>query len=61
MRRSYPLTAVEKVDYDEYKNPLVFRLFFCTYILTLQAETQLEARDWVDKITQGLNDFGGCG
>lgn len=56
MRRSYPLTAVEEVEYKESESPLVFRLVFSTYILILQAETQSEAKDWVDKITKGLCD-----
>ena len=47
------MTAIEKVDYDEATNPVTFKLIFSTYIMTLQAETKEEARDWVQKINEG--------
>ena len=53
MKRSYPLTGVEKVEYDNTQNPLLFKLVFSTYILSLQAESEEDARDWVEKINDG--------
>lgn len=53
VKRSYPLTAVEKVEYDNVQNPLLFKLVFSTYILSLQAESEEDARDWVEKINSG--------
>ena len=53
VKRSYPLTAVEKVEYDNTQNPLLFKLVFSTYILSLQADTEEDARDWVEKINDG--------
>ena len=53
MKRSYPLTAVEKVEYDNTQNSLLFKLVFSTYTLSLQAESEEDARDWVEKINDG--------
>lgn len=53
VKRSYPLTAVESVEYDEESNPLQFQLIFSTYIMSLVAESAEEARDWVEKINGG--------
>ena len=52
MKRSYPLTAVEKVEYET-SNPLCFQLVFSTYVMTLQAESEEDAKDWVQKINEG--------
>lgn len=60
MKRSYPLTAVESVEYDE-TTPLQFQLVFSTYIMTLVAESEKEARDWVEKINGGMSDVNNEG
>lgn len=60
VKRSYPLTAVESVEYDGEANPLQFQLIFSTYIMTLVAETEGEARDWVEKINGGRWVFVAC-
>lgn len=53
MKRSYPLTSVEDVEYKEAEDPTSFRLIFSTYIMILQAETADEAKDWVECINNG--------
>ena len=53
VKRSYPLTAVERVEYESVDNPLQFQLVFSTYVVTLQAESEEEARSWVEKINEG--------
>lgn len=57
MKRSYPLTAVEGVEYDESTNPLSFKVLFSTYGLCLQAESAEDAKDWVEKINEGEKVF----
>lgn len=52
VKRSYPLTAVEGVEYDQ-THPLQFQLVFSTYTLTLVAENEGEARAWVEEINGG--------
>jgi hypothetical protein len=53
VKRSYPLTSVEDVEYKEAEDPTSFRLIFSTYIMILQAETADEAKDWVECINNG--------
>ena len=53
VKRSYPLTSVEEVEYKEAEDPTSFRLIFSTYIMILQAETADEAKDWVECINNG--------
>ena len=52
VKRSFPLTSVETVEYDE-KDPTTFQLIFSNCIEILQAETAEEASDWVEKIVEG--------
>ncbi len=52
-KRSFPLTSIETVDYDESSDPKRFRLTFSNCIEILQAQTAEDASDWVDKIVQG--------
>lgn len=53
VKRSFPLTSIEEVEYDEANEPTTFRLVFSNCIEVLQAETQDEASDWVEKIVEG--------
>ena len=53
IKRSYPLTSIEDVEYEEAEDPTSFRLIFSTYIMYLQAETADEAKDWVECINNG--------
>ena len=56
VRRSFPLTSIEKIEYDpdiKEPGPKVFKLLFSTYVMTLQAETREDAKDWVEKIENG--------
>ena len=53
MKRSFPLIGIEKVEYNEIYNPTIFRLIFPNFIEILQAEKAEEAKDWVEKITEG--------
>ncbi len=53
IRRNYPLTSVERIDYPVGEDRLTFRLIFSTYMMTLRAESQSEAEDWVEKIKGG--------
>jgi hypothetical protein len=53
VKRSFPLTSVETVEYDETKDPTKFQLVFSNSIEILQAETTEEASDWVEKIVEG--------
>ena len=55
VKRSFPLTSVETVEYDETKDPTKFQLVFSNSIESLQAETTEEASDWVEKIIEGLS------
>lgn len=55
VKRSFPLTSVETVEYDETKDPTKFQLIFSNSIESLQAETTEEASDWVEKIIEGLS------
>ena len=62
VRRSFPLTSIEKIEYEpdsKEPGPRAFKLLFPTYIMTLQAETIEDAKDWVEKIEKGW--FGGLG
>ena len=60
VKRSYPLTSVENVKYDEDSEPNVFYVIFSTYEMTLQAESADEAKDWVKSINDGMH-VGGVG
>ena len=53
VKRSFPLTSIEDVKYNKEKEPRTFRLLFSNCTETLQAETALEASDWVEKIVDG--------
>ena len=53
VKRSFPLTSVEAVEYDCSKDPTKFQLIFSNCIEVLQTETAEEANDWVEKIAQG--------
>ena len=56
MRRSFPLTSIEKIEYDsdsKEPGPRVFKLLFPTYVMTLEAETSEDAEDWVKEIRTG--------
>lgn len=55
VKRSFPLTSVEKVEYDEVNDPTTFVIAFSDCIEVLHAETAEEASDWVDKITEGIS------
>ena len=52
-KRSFPLTSIETVDYDESSDPKRFCLTFSNSIEILQAQTIEDASDWVEKIVQG--------
>ena len=52
-KRSFPLTSVETVDYDESSDPKKFYLTFSNCVEILQAQTAGDASDWVEKIVQG--------
>ena len=54
VKRSFPLTSVETVEYDEINDPTKFQLIFSNCIEILQAETTEEASDWVEKIVEGF-------
>ena len=53
VKRSFPLTSIQKVEYNPENEPTIFRLIFSNYIEILQADTPEEASDWVDKIRTG--------
>ena len=53
VKRSFPLTSVETVDYGESSDPKKFRITFSNCIEILQAQTVEDANDWVEKIVQG--------
>ena len=53
VKRSFPLTSIEKVEYDDANKPTTFRLVFSNCIEILKAETAEEANDWVEKIDEG--------
>ena len=56
VRRSFPLTSIEKIEYEpdsKEPGPRVFKLLFPTDIMMLQAETIEDAKDWVEKIREG--------
>ena len=53
LSRSFPLTSIEKVELVE-KNPVVFKLFFHSFVMELEASNPFDAKDWVDKINEGL-------
>ena len=53
MKRSFPLISIENVEYDETHDPTSFHLIFSNFTELLQAETVEEAKDWVQKITEG--------
>ena len=53
VKRSFPLTSIEEVEYDEENEPTTFRLKFSNGIEILRAESVEEARDWVEKIVDG--------
>lgn len=53
VKRSFPLTSVDRVDYDQINDPTKFQLVFSNCIEILQAETAEEASDWVEKIVEG--------
>ena len=53
VKRSFPLTSVETVDYDESGDPKRFCLTFSNSVEILQAQTAEDASDWVEKIVQG--------
>ena len=56
VRRSFPLTSIEKIEYEpdsKEPGPRVFMLIFPTHIMTLQANSTEDAKDWVEKIEQG--------
>lgn len=50
VKRSFPITSIEEVHYDEANEPTVFHLIFSNCIEVLEAETAREASDWVEKI-----------
>ena len=53
VKRRFPLTSIEKVEYKAANEPTIFRLIFSNYIEILQAETPEEASDWAEKIKTG--------
>ena len=53
VKRSFPLTSIEEVEYDKENKSTTFHLLFSNCIEILQAETALEASDWVEKIVDG--------
>ena len=62
VRRTFPLTSIEKIEYkpdSKEPGPRVFKLIFPTDIITLQAESKEDANDWVEKIENGSYTFKG--
>ena len=53
VKRSFPLTSIEKVEYNAGTEPNIFRLIFSDYIEILRAETPEEASDWAQLIRTG--------
>ena len=53
VKRSFPLTSIEKVEYNAGNEPNIFRLIFSNYVEILRAETPEEASDWAQKIRTG--------
>ena len=53
VKRSFPLTSIETVEYSDSFEPTIFRLIFSKFIEILQAETEEDANDWVEKIREG--------
>ena len=41
------------MEYEEAKEPTIFRLNFSNGIEILRADSQEEAKDWVEKIVEG--------
>ena len=54
VKRSFPLTSIEKVEYSADNKSTIFRLIFSNYIeIFLKADTPEDASDWVEKIRTG--------
>ena len=55
IRRNFPLTSIEKIEYPlpSSTEATTFRLLFTTYCMSLMAESEEEAKDWVEKIKEG--------
>lgn len=53
IKRGFPLTSVEDVVYSPEMDPTAFELVLASTIMKLVAESSEEARDWVEKITEG--------
>ena len=52
VRRSFPLTSVERVE-DDKDNTQVFRLVFKNTIMVLEASSPKDATEWVQSIRDG--------
>lgn len=53
MENSYLLSTVNKITDDGALGPTSFHLVLPTSTITLQAESQEDAKDWVEKINSG--------
>ena len=55
IRRNFPLTSIENIEYPlpSPTEATTFRLLFATYCMSLVAESEEEAKDWVEKIKEG--------
>ena len=58
IEHSYSLSTVEKLNYDDVINPASFHLVFPNFTIILQADTQEEIKDWVEKIRTGGYHYG---
>ena len=54
VKHSYPLTSIKTVDYDESSDPKKFHLNFSNCVEIFQAQTVEDAKEWVEKIVQGM-------
>lgn len=53
VKRSFPLTSIEEVKYDDSTDATTFQLVLSNCVEVLKAETVEDARDWVEKIVSG--------
>ena len=52
--KQFPLTSIIDIIYNEYNNPLEFKLVFQNSELILEAPNQQNCMQWVEHIREGI-------
>lgn len=55
--KQFPLTSIIDIIYNEYNNPLEFKLVFQNAEVILEAPNQQNCMQWVEHIREGITMY----